>query len=119
MSQAAKKIQPGDLEWQTLPGGWKYKFIGRGGKFLTGLGVAEPGGGETWHKHGPEVEETYHVLKGQGKLCWKEDGTEHTIEFREGDCLYLDFGLENMFMNTGRDELWMLFNISNVARMRE
>lgn len=50
------------LEWQVLPGGFKYKFIARGDRFLTGIGVAQPGGGESWHTHTKEVEETYYVL---------------------------------------------------------
>ena len=118
MSEAVRKVQQGDVEWKTLPGGLRFKFLGVGAKFITAIGVAEPGGGETWHKHGPEFEETYYVLKGKGKLCWIEHGEEHTVEFQEGDCLYLDFGVENMFVNTGKEELWMLFSISNVAVMR-
>ena len=120
MSQEVIKVRHADLsEWQKVPGGWNHKLIGKGAKFLTEIGYSEPGEGETWHKHGPEFEETYYVLKGTGKMSWKSDGKEFTVEFSEGDCLYLPFGLENMFVNTGKEKLWMLFTISNVAKMRE
>jgi mannose-6-phosphate isomerase-like protein (cupin superfamily) len=69
------------LEWNIIAGGFKYKFIGVGEKFQTGIGVAEPGGGETWHKHTSEVEETYYVLKGKGTIWWRVGGKERTIEF--------------------------------------
>ncbi len=107
------------LEWQLLPGGFKYKFISRGDKFITGVGIASPGGGETWHKHTSEVEETYYVLKGRGKIWWRSDGKEYHLEFSEGDALYLPYGTENKFTNTGNEELWLLFNITNASRMRE
>lgn len=107
------------LEWQVLPGGFKYKFIAVGDKFMTGMGVAPPGGGETWHKHTPDVEETYYVLKGKGKIWWKSEGGEHSLEFSEGDSMYLPYGSENMFVNTGDGELLLLFNITKASKMRE
>jgi len=107
------------LEWQTLSGGFKYKFIATGGKFITGIGVAQPGSGETWHKHTDEVEESYYVLKGQGKISWKSDEKVHSLEFSAGDALYLPYGLDNEFVNTGDEELWLLFNITKAEKMRE
>ena len=107
------------LDWQNLPGGFKYKFIAIGDKFVTGMGVAQPGGGETWHKHKPDVEETYYVLKGKGKIWWKSDGEEHVLEYSEGDSMYLPYGSENMFVNTGDGELLLLFNITKASEMRE
>jgi len=109
----------GELEWQELPGGFRHKFIAVGDRFLTGLGVASPGGGETWHKHAPEVEETYYVLKGRGRMAWRSNGAEHTLEFSEGDSMYLPYGCENMFVNTGEGELVLLFNITKADKMRE
>lgn len=108
-----------ELEWQVLPGGFKYKFIAIGDKFLTGMGLAEPGGGETWHKHTTEVEETYYVLKGKGKIWWRSDGQEHSLEFSEGDSMYLPPGCENQFINMGHGELLLLFNITKATKMRE
>jgi mannose-6-phosphate isomerase-like protein (cupin superfamily) len=108
-----------ELEWQALPGGFKYKFIAVGDKFLTGMGLAQPGGGETWHKHTLEVEETYYVLKGKGKICWRFDGQEYSLGFSEGDSMYLPPGCENQFINTGDGELLLLFNITRANKMRE
>jgi mannose-6-phosphate isomerase-like protein (cupin superfamily) len=107
------------LDWHILPGGFKYKFIAVGEKFMTGLGVAQPGSGETWHKHRPDVEETYYVLKGKGKIWWKSGGEEYSLEFSEGDSMYLPYGSENMFVNTGDAELLLLFNITKAGKMRE
>ncbi|MBI4590688.1 MAG: cupin domain-containing protein [Candidatus Rokubacteria bacterium] len=107
------------LEWQILPGGFKYKFIAQGDRFLTGIGVAQPGGGESWHKHTRAVEETYYVLKGKGEISWKSDGKVHKLAFSEGDAMYLPYGIENQFVNTGDGELWLLFNITNAREMRE
>ncbi len=107
------------LEWQTLSGGIKYKFIATGDKFLTGIGVAQPGYGETWHKHTDEVEESYYVIKGQGKISWKSGKEEHSLDFSAGDAVYLPRGVENEFVNTGNDELWILFNITNAEKWRE
>ena len=98
-------VKPEDAEWKSLSGGFKYKFIATGEKFVTGLGVAQPGNGETWHKHTAEVEETYYVIKGQGEMSWKSGDTVKKLSFRAGDAMYLPFGVENEFMNTGMDEL--------------
>lgn len=108
-----------ELEWRELPGGFRYKFIAVGDRFLTGIGVAAPGGGESWHKHAPEVEETYYVLKGRGKIAWKSNDGEHALEFSKGDSMYLPYGCENMFINTGDEELVVLFNITKTGKMRE
>lgn len=111
------KVEQGD--WQTLPGGIKYKCLARGDKFRTSIGVAQPGGGETWHKHTEEVEETYYVLKGKGKISWKSNGAVCNLDFSEGDAMYLPYGIENMFINTSNEELWLLFSITNVEKTRE
>lgn len=107
------------VEWQHISGGFKYKFIAKGDKFLTGIGVAQPGNGETWHKHTADVEETYYVLKGSGKISWRSNGEEKHFEFSEGDAFYLPYGNENEFINTGQEELWLLFNITNAQKFRE
>jgi len=107
------------LEWKNLAGGIKYKFISNGSKFMTGLGIAQPGGGETWHKHTENVEETYYVIEGQGKISWKSDGEVRSLDFSAGDALYLPHGIENGFVNTGDDELWLLFNITRAEKLRE
>ena len=119
MGQEIVLTKVSQLEWNTIAGGFKYKFIGVGEKFLTGLGMAEPGGGETWHKHTLEVEETYYVLKGKGRIWWRSDGQEHSLEFSEGDSMYLPPGCENQFINTGHGELLLLFNITKASKMRE
>ena len=119
MRKEVKLIKPDQLEWNAIAGGFKYKFIGEGEKFLTGIGLARPGGGETWHKHTAEVEETYYVLKGKGTLWWKSDGKEHALEFSEGDALCLPCGCENQFINTGDGELRVLFTLSRATKYRE
>ena len=74
-----------------------------------GIGVAQPGGGDTWHKPSEGLEETYYVLKGKGRIAWKSsDGQVNELEFPQGDALYLPCGVENMFINPGPDELWPL-----------
>ena len=119
MRKEVKLIKPDQLEWNAIAGGFKYKFIGEGEKFLTGIGVAQPGGGETWHKHTAEVEETYYVLKGKGTLWWRSEGKEHALEFSEGDALYLPCGCENQFINTGDGELRVLFTLTRATKYRE
>ena len=119
MEKGINHVKVDQLEWQKLPGGFKYKWIAKGDKFLTGLGVAEPGGGETWHKHTREVEETYYILKGQGRISWKADGKVYHQDFSEGDAFYLTFGSENEFVNTGKEELLLTFSITNAPKMRE
>jgi mannose-6-phosphate isomerase-like protein (cupin superfamily) len=109
----------GRRAWQSLPGRFRYTWIGRGRKFLTGLGVAKPGGGEDWHRHTDRVEETYYVLRGRGRIWWRTNGRTRRLDFRSGDCLYLPCGIENRFVNTGRGDLWLLFNITNARKMRE
>ncbi len=107
------------LQWHPLPGGFKYKWIAEGNKFLTGMGLAEPGGGETWHKHTKEVEETYYVLRGKGTIWWRVEGKEYSLDFSEGDSMYLPPGCENQFVNTGEGELLLLFNLTKADKMRE
>lgn len=112
-------LRSDEIEWKSLSGGFKYKFIASGEKFLTGLGVAQAGNGESWHKHTAEVEETYYVLRGKGEISWKSGKTVKKLRFSAGDAMYLPFGIENEFMNTGKDELWLLFNITKAEKMRE
>lgn len=112
-------LKSGDIEWKSLSGGFKYKFIASGDKFMTGLGVAQPGDGEAWHKHTTEVEETYYVLRGQGEISWKSEGKLRKLSFAAGDAMYLPFGVENEFINTGKDELWLLFSITKAEKLRE
>lgn len=119
MDKEITLIKVDELEWETLSGGFKYKMIAQGEKFVTGIGVAQPGDGETWHKHTDEVEETYYVLRGEGEIAWKSDGTVHKLRFSAGDAMYLPFGIENEIVNTGENELWLLFNITKAERMRE
>lgn len=119
MNQDIRLTKVDDLEWKTLSGGFKYKIIAQGEKFMTGIGVAQPGHGETWHKHTEEVEETYYVLKGEGDMAWKSGGGEKRIKFAEGDAMYLPFGVENQFVNTGDTELWLLFTITRAEKLRE
>lgn len=107
------------LEWKNLAGGIRYKFIADGEKFMTGIGIAQPGSGETWHKHAEDVEETYYVIKGQGRMSWKSDGEVRSLDFSDGDALYLPHGVENEFVNTGAGELWLLFNITKAEKLRE
>jgi mannose-6-phosphate isomerase-like protein (cupin superfamily) len=105
--------------WQELDGGLKYRFVASGGKFRTGIAVMQPGMGEVWHRHADDVEETYYVLRGRGRISWKSDGMVSTIEFGSGDALYLPCGLENELKNIGSDELWIVFNITNAEKMRD
>ena len=119
MNQEINLTKVHDLEWKTLSGGFKYKIIAQGEKFMTGIGVAPPGSGETWHKHTDEVEETYYVLRGEGTMEWKSEGNEKRIKFTAGDAMYLPFGVENQFVNTGDAELWLLFNITRAEKLRE
>lgn len=107
------------LEWNDLAGGIRYKFVANGAGFMTGIGIAPPGSGETWHKHTDDVEETYYVLRGRGTISWKSDGEVRSLDFSAGDALYLPHGIENAFVNTGDDELHLLFNITRAEKLRE
>jgi mannose-6-phosphate isomerase-like protein (cupin superfamily) len=119
MAHTVTLLKSAPLPWNELPGGLEYKLVATGSKFTTGLAVAKPGAGESWHKHTKEVEETYYIVKGQGRISWKADGTVHTLDFSSGDALYLPHGLENEFVNTGNDELMIVFTITNAAKARE
>jgi mannose-6-phosphate isomerase-like protein (cupin superfamily) len=119
MQKSVRLMKPVSLSSNELPGGLKYKLVATGSKFTTGIAVAEPGTGESWHKHTDEVEETYYIVKGQGRIAWKSDGDVHTLEFSSGDALYLPFGLENELVNTGKDELTIIFTITNATKSRE
>lgn len=119
MQNSVKLMKSAPLPWNELPGGLKYKLVATGTKFTTGIAVAKPGEGESWHKHTDEVEESYYIAKGQGRIAWKSDGNVHTLEFSSGDALYLPHGLENEFVNTGNDELMIIFTLTNAAKLRE
>ncbi len=120
MDKEIVRIKTGEMEWEHLSGGFKYKLIAHGEKFITGIGVAQPGDGESWHKHTNECEETYYILQGEGEIAWKtSQGEVHKLRFSAGDSMYLPFGLENEFVNTGEGELWLLFNITAAEKMRE
>jgi mannose-6-phosphate isomerase-like protein (cupin superfamily) len=119
MNEEISLTKADDLEWKTLSGGFKYKIIAQGDKFMTGIGVAQPGSGETWHKHTDEVEETYYVLRGEGEMEWRVRDKVKRIKFTAGDAMYLPFGIENQFVNTGNTELLLLFNITRAAKLRQ
>ncbi len=119
MDQEITLVKADDLAWELLSGGFKYKIIARGEKFVTGIGVAQPGHGETWHKHTQEVEETYYVLRGEGEISWRSGGAVRKLRFSAGDAMYLPFGIENEFVNIGETELWLMFNITRAEKMRE
>lgn len=119
MNQQITIIRKDELPWESLTGGFKYKIIAEGEKFITGLGVAQPGDGETWHKHTDQVEETYYVLQGEGEMAWKSGETVQKLKFSAGDAMYLPFGIENEFVNTGETELWLLFNITRADKLRQ
>lgn len=119
MEKNVTLIKGGSAGWQELPGGLRYRLVAQGSKFSTGVASALPGAGETWHKHTEEVEETYYVVRGAGRLTWKSGAETRTLEFAAGDAMYLPHGLENTFVNTGTDELLIVFSITNAAKSRE
>ncbi len=41
------------------------------------------------------------------------------MDFAEGDAMYLTYGVENMFVNTGEGELWLIYTLTNVPKTRE
>lgn len=119
MEKNVTLVKGSSVDWQELPGGLKYRLVAVGSRFSTGIASAQPGAGETWHKHTEEVEESYYVVKGEGRLTWKSGSETRTLEFAAGDAMYLPYGLENTFVNTGKDELLIIFTITNAAKSRE
>ena len=51
-------------------------------------------------------------------LC-AHNGKEFDFEFSQGDSLYLPYGIENQFVNTGNKELVILYSITNASKTRE
>lgn len=78
-----------------------------------GLFFAEPGQGSQWHTHPQEAEEEefLYILKGKGTIVYKQGGTIHEIQFRQGDAIFSGH-LTHYVRNTGTETLCICFGIA-------
>lgn len=104
-----KKHNIFDIDGMELPAGRRTRvMIGSNGviqgkHFCQGYVVIYPGGSIPLHEH--ETIETYTVLKGEGEMT--VDG--ETLTVKEGDFVYVDENKPHALMNTGTQDLHMMF----------
>lgn len=98
-----------DIEGMTLPAGRNTKvFVGpqseiTAEQFVQGYVTIFPGGGIPAHDHGNE--ETYTILSGEGTM--EVDGESKQVV--AGDCVYVTSGQKHSLINTGSENMIMMF----------
>ena len=98
-----------DIEGTEFPAGRRTRvIIGENGAidgdyFCQGYVVVHPGGSVPLHDH--VTVETYTILRGQGEMT--VDG--ETEKVKEGDTVYIRSGQSHGLVNTGREEMHMMF----------
>lgn len=104
-----KKHNVFDIDGMEMPAGRRTRvMIGSNGAidgeyFCQGYVVIYPDGSIPMHEH--ETVETYTILKGSGRMT--VDG--EVSEVREGDFVYIDSHKEHELVNTGDEDLHMMF----------
>ena len=104
-----KKFNIFDIEGMEFPAGRRTRVMyGENGEingeyFCQGFVVVYPGGAIPLHKH--ETIETYTVLKGNGTITIGDE----TTEIHPYDSVYIDRDLEHRLINTGTEDLHMMF----------
>lgn len=103
------KIHIFDIEGTEFPAGRRTRVIMgeagvmSNGHFCQGYVVVYPGGKVPVHSHG--AVETYTILKGRGIM--KVGNEEEAVA--EGDTVYIESGQCHGLVNTGSDDLHMMF----------
>ena len=97
-----------DIEGEKFPAGrWTRVLTGEGKikpeKFMMGFVVIYPGGKVPLHEH--ENEEVYTVLKGAGEMTIGDS----VRSISAVSAVYIPPGLPHSLVNTGREELEMMF----------
>lgn len=98
-----------DIEGTEFPAGRRTRvIIGQNGAingeyFCQGYVVIYPGGGIPAHDH--ETVETYTILKGRGQMTVDKE----TQNIREGDTVYIESGKSHGLVNTGDEDMHMMF----------
>lgn len=103
-----------EASFSEIPGGLAAAFLATGDEIQLGLARADPGAGEKWHRHHPEVEEIYYTVAGAGRLTWDADGERRETTVEPGEVAYLEKGgLEHEIRAIGEEPWEFVFAINN------
>ncbi len=104
-----KKVNIFQIEGVEYPAGRRTRVIlGDNGAlpgelFCQGYVVIYPGGSIPLHEH-PTVE-SYTIIKGRGEMTLNGE----VEELVEGDCVFVDKGLEHGLKNNSKEDLHLMF----------
>lgn len=104
-----EKINIWDIEGTEFPAGRRTRVIlGQNGampgeQFCQGYVVIYPGGGIPEHEH--ETVESYTILQGTGEI--EVNGEKQMV--KQGDCIFIPSGQTHGLINTGTEDLHMMF----------
>lgn len=104
-----KKFNLFEIEGTEFPAGRRTRvMLGDNGAvkseyFCQGYVVIYPGGSVPLHDH--ETVESYTILKGEGEMTIGEE----TLAVKPGDCAYVDRMLPHSLVNTGSEDMHMMF----------
>lgn len=104
-----KKVNIFDIEGTEFPAGRRTRvIIGENGAingeyFCQGYVVIHKGGSIPMHEH--ISIETYTIIRGEGEMT--VDG--ETVKVVPGDCVYIDKNKHHELINTGEEDLHMMF----------
>ena len=104
-----KKFNLFEIEGMEFPAGRRTRvMLGDNGAekseyFCQGYVVIYPGGSVPLHDH--ETVESYTILKGNGEMTVGDE----TLPARPGDCVYVDRMLPHSLVNTGTEDMHMMF----------
>jgi len=100
---AVAVVNLADVDAIELPQGSWSKMLAHGGASSLGYSVFTPGTELTPVRH--ETEEVAYVVSGSGEL--RLDG--EAVAFREGDALHIPEGVWHAVVNTGDEDVVMVF----------
>ena len=100
---AVAVVNLADVEPIELPQGSWSKMLAHGGSSSLGYSVFTPGTELAPVKH--ETEEVAYVVAGSGELRLDEEA----VPFREGDALHIPPGVWHAVVNTGDEDVVMVF----------
>jgi mannose-6-phosphate isomerase-like protein (cupin superfamily) len=104
-----KKFNVFDIEGTEFPSGRRTRvMLGDNGAvkseyFCQGYVVIHPGGSVPLHDH--ETIESYTILQGTGEITVGEE----KAAVIKGDCIYVDRMLPHALVNTGDEDMHMMF----------
>jgi quercetin dioxygenase-like cupin family protein len=100
---AVAVVNVDDVEPIELPQGSWSKMLAHGGASSLGYSVFTPGTELSPVRH--ETEEVAYVVSGSGELRLDEEA----VPFREGDALHIPAGVWHAVVNTGDQDVVMVF----------